>query len=289
MEFSEEDESESEIEGEETIEKEEECGRKEKKKVNSEKKKPKKKSKKPTSSKTKTPNLNEPNLDGELNEYDENDSSSNIVLFGNLIFRFALNQIELQGHWALEEQLEIREKCCYLFSLNAENNCRRLSLTLDNEVDTNLMICASNLMECQLVDSLFKYVIEFLTGNYNGYFMYFGKTIEDKFELHFKEIDRENFNEDSINDMNLDQNELNDMTIKAEGNGTNNLGQFKLKGFFNFYRNKDILLEKNTLNNSFINLADFKLRRIYTEFNGTENDRVIKSFNHRRKKVTEMN
>lgn len=46
----------------------------------------------------------------------------------------------------------------------------------------------------------------------------------------------------------------------------------------------EVLLEKNDLDADFIKLAEFKLTKIYTEFNPNENYRVIKSFQHRRKK-----
>lgn len=49
----------------------------------------------------------------------------------------------------------------------------------------------------------------------------------------------------------------------------------------------DVLLEKNDLETDFIKLAEFKLTKVYTEFNPNENYRVIKSFQHRRKKIDE--
>jgi hypothetical protein len=55
----------------------------------------------------------------------------------------------------------------------------------------------------------------------------------------------------------------------------------------NFYRSKEILIEKNDTSSEIIKLADFKITKIYTAFNPNENYRVIKSFQHRRKKVDE--
>ena len=55
----------------------------------------------------------------------------------------------------------------------------------------------------------------------------------------------------------------------------------------NFYRNKEEILEKNDLDSDFIKLSEFKLTKIYTAFNPNENYRVIKSFQHRRKKVND--
>ena len=45
------------------------------------------------------------------------------------------------------------------------------------------------------------------------------------------------------------------------------------------------LLENNKQDEQFIRIAEFKMTKIYSLFNGNENDRVIKSYNHRRKKV----
>jgi hypothetical protein len=53
----------------------------------------------------------------------------------------------------------------------------------------------------------------------------------------------------------------------------------------NFYRDKDSLIEKNDINSEVIKLAEFKFSKIYTNFNPNENYRVIKSYQHRRKKI----
>lgn len=68
------------------------------------------------------------------------------------------------------------------------------------------------------------------------------------------------------------------------GEGTNTLGNFGIIGYMNFYRDKESMLEKNDIDAEFIKLAEFKLTKIYTAFNPNENYRVIKSFQHRRKK-----
>ena len=61
--------------------------------------------------------------------------------------------------------------------------------------------------------------MEFLTGDYSGYFMYYSKIIEDRFK------------------MNLD---IQDSLMKVFGEVTNSLGNFNLYGYMNFLRNKDI-------------------------------------------------
>ena len=81
------------------------------------------------------------------------------------------------------------------------------------------------------------------------------------------------------------------------GDGTNNLGHFSVIGYMNFYKNKgyivyiiilDEILEKNDLDTDFIKLAEFKLTKIYTAFNPNENERVIKSYQHRRGRVNTL-
>jgi len=47
------------------------------------------------------------------------------------------------------------------------------------------------------------------------------------------------------------------------------------------------LLQKNDIESEIIKLAEFRLTKIYTAFNPNENYRVIKSFQHRRKKIDE--
>ena len=53
----------------------------------------------------------------------------------------------------------------------------------------------------------------------------------------------------------------------------------------NFYRENEVLLEKNDINSDIIKLAEFKFTKIYTAFNPNENYRVIKSYQHRRKRM----
>jgi hypothetical protein len=63
------------------------------------------------------------------------------------------------------------------------------------------------------------------------------------------------------------------------------LGNFIILGYINFFRTKEVLLEKNDLDQEYIRIAEFKLNKVYTNFNPNENYRVIKSFQHRRKRI----
>ena len=57
----------------------------------------------------------------------------------------------------------------------------------------------------------------------------------------------------------------------------------------NFYRNKEVIKEKNNIQDQVIKIAEFKINKIYTIFNPSENEKVIKSYNHRRKKNDNYN
>ena len=82
------------------------------------------------------------------------------------------------------------------------------------------------------------------------------------------------------------------------GEGTNNLGNFNLIGYINFYNMKgnkinyffiiiEMIIENNDLNSETIKLGEFKITRLYNAFNPNENYRVIKSYQHRKKKGDE--
>ena len=131
-------------------------------------------------------------------------------------------------------------------------------------------LCSANIFEALLIPDyeLFKYILSFLSGEYHGFFVYFGKTIEDSFNLNF------NFE---------------DNQVRVSGGGKNNLGDFNIIGYVNFFTMKEQLLNNNDLNSEVIKFGMIKLTRIYSDFNSNENNRVIKSFQHSRKKFEDFN
>ena len=192
--------------------------------------------------------------------YNNNNNNSEIINEGNLIYRYCSNQIEIEGNWYVSSDPFYKERISYLF--NNSNKIKNVSVSLNN-INYNINICSANLIECISVESLFKYCLEFLFGEYSGYFIYYSKTIEDKFNLNFN---------------------VSDSLVKINGEGKNNLGNFRMEGYMNFYKNKEEILEKNNVEDNIIKIAEFKMSKIYNEFNNSENERVIKSYNHRRKK-----
>jgi len=245
-----------------------------------------------------------------------------IVMEGDLFYRYGMNQIELDGLWSLSSEAT-KYRFSYLLSFkqkvmqihidpknlginqnnngvneqiqnhNIENNTGNMndinnkSKDISNNNNYNVLmkcskyydhstnkyilnLCSANIFEALLIPDyeLFKYILSFLSGEYHGFFVYFGKTIEDYFNLNF------NFE---------------DNQVRVSGIGKNNLGDFNIIGFVNFYTMKEQLLNNNDLDSEVIKFGMIKLTRIYNDFNSNENNRVIKSFQHSRKKYEDYN
>ena len=208
--------------------------------------------------KKKAKNINNESTDNL--QQDSNENKSEIINDGYLIYRYSSNQIELDGNWYVANDPSWKERISYLFS--GSQKTKEIKLNIEN-TDININMCSANLVECIQLDILFQNCLEFLNGDYTGYFIYYSKTIEERFNI------------------NLD---IQDSLVKISGTGKNSLGNFELNGYFNFFRNKDIIKEKNSVEDQVIKIAEFKINKNYTLFNPTENEKVIKSYNHRRKK-----
>ena len=208
--------------------------------------------------KKKAKNINNESTDNL--QQDSNENKSEIINDGYLIYRYSSNQIELDGDWYVANDPSWKERISYLFS--GSQKTKEIKLNIEN-TDININMCSANLVECIQLDILFQNCLEFLNGDYTGYFIYYSKTIEERFNI------------------NLD---IQDSLVKISGTGNNSLGNFELNGYFNFFRNKDIIKEKNSVEDQVIKIAEFKINKNYTLFNPTENEKVIKSYNHRRKK-----
>ena len=205
-------------------------------------------------------NKNKKTKTEEIDENYEENNSNEIINEGYLIYRYSSNQIELEGNWYVANDPSWKERVSYLFS--GSQLTKEVSINVENN-EVNVFICSANLMECLQIDILFKYCLEFLAGDFSGYFMYYSKTIEDRFKISLEE-------QDSL--------------VKIFGEGSNSLGNFNLSGYMNFYRNKELIIEKNNVEEQTIKLAEFKINKNYTMFNPSENEKVIKSYNHRRKR-----
>ena len=210
--------------------------------------------------KRKIKNNNETSEQENQGEEGITNANSEIINDGYLIYRYCSNQIELDGNWYVADDPSLKERISYLFS--GSQTTKPVTLNIEN-TEVNINMCSANLVECIQLDNLFKYCLEFLTGDYSGYFMYYSKTIEERFNI------------------NLD---IQESLVKISGTGHNSLGNFDLNGYFNFFRNKEIIKEKNTIEDQVIKIAEFKINKKYIDFNPTENEKVIKSYNHRRKK-----
>ena len=259
-------------------------------------------------------NLNKDFLDeDEMNQMMPNDNND-IVMEGNLFYRYGMDQIELDGQWSLSSETT---KCHFSYLLNSKqkvipihidpkdlgvkdfnnygqninnansqekNENNNINKTMINNYDIMmkcnqyfdqtykkyvLNLCSANIFEALLIPDyeLFKYILSFLSGEYHGFFVYFGKTIEDYFNLNFNYEDNQ---------------------VRVSGSGKNNLGDFNIIGYVNFFTMKEQLLNNNSLDSEVIKFGIIKLTRIYSDFNSNENNRVIKSFQHSRKKYDEF-
>ena len=239
-----------------------------------------------------------------------------IVMEGNLFYRYGMDQIELDGLWSLSSEtakchfsylLSSRQKLIQIMidpkdlgikdfsqnnnNMNDGNNKQNQNGDSNNNNNYNnnnniimksnkyyddinkkyiLNLCSANIFEALLIPDyeLFKYILTFLSGEYHGFFVYFGKTIEDSFNLNF------NFE---------------DNQVRVSGSGKNNLGDFNIIGYVNFFTMKEQLLNNNELESEVIKFGVIKFTRIYSEFNSNENNRVIKSYQHSRKKYEDFN
>ena len=258
-------------------------------------------------------NLNKDFLDeDEMNQMMPNDNND-IVMEGNLFYRYGMDQIELDGQWSLSSETT---KCHFSYLLSSKqkvipihidpkdlgvkdfnnygqninnansqekNENNNINKTMINNYDIMmkcnqyfdqtykkyvLNLCSANIFEALLIPDyeLFKYILSFLSGEYHGFFVYFGKTIEDYFNLNFNYEDNQ---------------------VRVSGSGKNNLGDFNIIGYVNFFTMKEQLLNNNSLDSEVIKFGIIKLTRIYSDFNSNENNRVIKSFQHSRKKIDE--
>ena len=259
-----------------------------------------------------------------MNQMIPNDNNE-IVMEGNLFYRYGMDQIELDGLWSLSSEVA---KCHFSYLLsskqkviqihidpkdlgikdispNEDNNNTQIQnqnseinnqgnklnngvKDINNNINNyNIMmecnryydinskkyilnLCSANIFEALLIPDfeLFKYILNFLSGEYHGFFVYFGKTIEDNFHLNFNYEDNQ---------------------VRVSGSGKNNLGDFNIIGYVNFFTMKEQLLNNNDLESEVIKFGMIKLTRIYSDFNSNENNRVIKSFQHSRKKYEEFN
>ena len=149
---------------------------------------------------------------------------------GNLIYRYSLDQIELEGFWSLNNEVT-KERFSYLFikkcdkvicpikineieqanlsknktfednypnysnegdnydgQFNQENkNNEKLNDNYIYKDEYHLSICSANLYEALTISHplVFKCITNYLTGEYHGFFVYYDKTIEDRFYINF--------------------------------------------------------------------------------------------------------
>lgn len=147
---------------------------------------------------------------------------------GNLIYRYNLDQLELEGHWSLNNDV-LKERFSYLFlkkcekvicpikikeienfnsfknndfnynsyhqnffiqgenTNNNENKIEKLDPNYVYRDEYHLSICSANLFEAMTISHplIFDSITNYLSGEYHGFFVYYDKTIEDRFYINF--------------------------------------------------------------------------------------------------------
>jgi hypothetical protein len=137
--------------------------------------------------------------------YEHTRDSADIVMEGSLIYRHEMDQLELEGAWSMSND-NTRENFSYLLLKEKQNfvstvkfseidfsdlydyNQEYMKKYLNPGREEYLMhICAANLFEALLIphSRVFEGILQFLSGEYHGFFLYYNKTIEDRFYLNF--------------------------------------------------------------------------------------------------------
>lgn len=147
---------------------------------------------------------------------------------GKIFYRFTANQIELDGFWSMSSEPN-KERFAYLFKKPADKidfyidknevKSSHLSSREDSKKMFQLHISTCNIHELLLINNsrLYTQILNFISSDYHGYFIYFSKTIEDSFYITFEQTNGQ---------------------TKISGKGTNNLGSFSLVGYAKFYSTK---------------------------------------------------
>lgn len=198
-----------------------------------------------------------------------NTKAVEIQIKAGLYYRYTSNQIEIIGEWTdysfktsqpLSYLLQNKQSILFPIQKNQiDYSDSAGNLSRDKYIKDNkylLTISHSNLMELILIKniSLRNEILHFLSGQYSGYFINRGKTVEDTFFISFI----------------LDSNDVS--KPKIVGNGQNFLGEYELVGNIEFLKDKEEMIQRNSLkdknkekdstNYAFL-IGDITLRRIY--------------------------
>jgi hypothetical protein len=116
------------------------------------------------------------------------EDNQDIVMNGKLLYRYSLDQIELEGYWCMSNDQLTQEKFSYLLLKKPERMQYKIRKEeYGGDRDYNINICGANMFETILIPhaGIFNTIITYLTGEYHGFFMYYDKTIEDRFFINF--------------------------------------------------------------------------------------------------------
>ena len=197
-----------------------------------------------------------------------------------LIYRYTLDQIEISGEWS-NPLTGVHQKISYLllkrdnillpiykYQIDYTNFDPNIPIDKYIKNDFYLFTVAScNITETLLIQNstILNHILMFLSGQYNGYYIDDGKTIEDNFYLSYI-YDNYNHNEQ-----------------KLIGIGKNYQGEYELLGSIKLLTTKKVMIERNSKNAKkekevFI-LGDITLKKIYhiNYVNNNRKERNIKT------------
>lgn len=197
-----------------------------------------------------------------------------------LIYRYTLDQIEISGEWS-NPLTGVHQKISYLllkrdnillpiykYQIDYTNFDPNIPIDKYIKNDFYLFTVAScNITETLLIQNstILNHILMFLSGQYNGYYIDDGKTIEDNFYLSYI-YDNYNHNEQ-----------------KLIGIGKNYQGEYELLGSIKLLTTKKEMIERNSKNAKkekevFI-LGDITLKKIYhiNYANNNRKERNIKT------------
>lgn len=146
--------------------------------------------------------ISEKNKVKSLENFEQENADADVIMSGNLVYRYSFDQIELEGFWSVGSETTKFERFSYLYLKKMEKisySIKKSEIDYtdynNNFINTNyfskdeyyINICSANLFEVLLIPHphIFNSVMNYLSGEYHGFFLYYDKTIEDRFYINF--------------------------------------------------------------------------------------------------------
>ena len=142
-----------------------------------------------------SPNMN--NIENKIIENNNKEKENEKEMEGYLLYRYGQDQVEIEGTWSISSELEHNKpyRFSYLLNQKKEKDIIQIPIKKDDidfshyEPSINaskymsndnehfiLNLCNANIFEVLLIPNhdLFNNILTLLTGEYHGFFVYFG-------------------------------------------------------------------------------------------------------------------